>query len=101
MSKKTVSDFEILITDKTHISDGPSNSDTSCLVYNYLSTKEIVMTQFKIFDIRGVVLNFTEPTQSSMHNQEYVTRCDITLVDDTGGKPIIVTVWNKDVFRVL
>jgi hypothetical protein len=100
MNKKTVSDFEILITDKTHISDGPSNPDTSNLLYNYLSTKEIEATQFKIFDVRGVVLNFTEPSHIAMRNQEHATRCDITLVDDTGGKPIIVTVWDKDVVRV-
>jgi len=45
------------------------------------------MTQLKIF---GFVPNFTEPAQIAMRYREYATRCDITLVDDTGGKPIRV-----------
>ena len=42
--KNTISDLEILVTDKTCIIDAPSSPDTSCLVYNFLTTKEIAVT---------------------------------------------------------
>ena len=50
--------------------------------------------------MRAVVLKFMEPVQISIHNRGYATKCDVTLVDDTGGKPIIVTVWDNDAVRV-
>jgi len=97
--KRSSSEMEMIISDTTLIFDVRPGLLPDLCVYNFLSTKEIAATKFKIFDLRAVVLKVGEPIQYPAGNG-YVTKCDLTLVDDSDGDPVVVAVWENDVARV-